>query len=362
MAKRKIRTLVPEYLVPKRVRVKRLKSTAIKLSLNENIKLYIPDGIPLLADKMSCLTPLVSLATQPDMKVREFSDDKGHHCIVRPSDQGHATIFMFDTIIYVISGVAHLVRQGVQFKYNSSQYVQFSLNNLKKTCGDKSVCGDDYNAYVNKVLMVLKGVGIKTNFATGRHIRKREGFTPEAIFGFIEDAIVWRDNVTQEIESIEIKLPNVLWNAAISPVDVIELDPLYFRLRNPTHKSLYLYAHVMCYRAGRHHIQLADLQEAIGSRSSLKQFRSDIRKMIAAKKNLILGYGLHLDNDRDEVIIFNNKLIDAPEGMLAALGKIPTEEQLMIQAPHQETEGDDGITDAEFAEIAGSPPPPEEMF
>lgn len=215
-------------------------------------------------DRHTMEHPFFSLKTQKDTEIRHYQY-KGVEVTVTPSVAGMATIWDKDLLIFATSQLVEAINRKVQPP--ASRKVRFSAYTYLVATG-KGTGGKDYAAIL-KALARLKGTVIDTNIKTnGRGSRKG--------FGLIDDWETVESTADGRVESIEITLSLWLFEA-VQALEVLTINPAYFKLRGGVEKRLYELARKHCGRQPVWHIGEDDLFQKTGSTGSIRDFRRILR-------------------------------------------------------------------------------------
>lgn len=251
----------------------------------------ITDAIP-KDDIGSMEHPIFSLATKPDVTIREY-DHNGTSVKIIPSALGMATIHDKDVLIYCISQLVAGIKKGAT--PNKTLHIK-AYDLLVST--NRSVDGRGYEQLI-AALTRLKGTMITTNLATG-------GVVPHASgFGLINDFEIVPYSNSSRMAELKVSLSNWLYNAATSK-QVLTLHRDYFRLRKPLERRIYELARKHCGQQYTWAISLPLLKKKTGSSSSDKEFRRLVNEI--CEENAIHqhmpDYDIMLEEDN---VRFNNR-------------------------------------------------------
>lgn len=243
----------------------------------------IVDAAP-KADMGSMEHPVFSLATKPDMKVREYSN--GDSFIkISPSAKGLATVHDRDVLIYCISQCMAALNEGrpVQRKMKIKAHDMLVATN-------RQTSGRGYEL-LKDTLRRLQGTQIETNIRQGG----KEHFS---VFGLIDRADVIRETRDGRMQDVEITLSDWVFDA-IENNHVLTLDRKYFQLRKPIERRLYELARKHCGKQQRWDIRLDTLARKTGSTSSPKEFKRMITKVIKdnTEQQYIPEYSFSLEDE-----------------------------------------------------------------
>lgn len=218
----------------------------------------ITDAIP--KDDMGSMEhPIFSLATKPDLTIREY-EHNGVTVKIVPSVLGMATIHDKDVLIYCISQLVAGMKNGKE----PNRILHIKAHDVLVST-NRNIDGRGYEQLIG-ALTRLKGTMITTNLATG-------GVAPHAsAFGLINDWEVVPYPNSNRMAELKINVSNWLYNAATKN-EVLTLHRDYFRLRKPLERRIYELARKHCGQQDTWTISLALLKKKTGSASSDKEFR-----------------------------------------------------------------------------------------
>jgi len=246
-----------------------------------------------LKDDMASMEhPFFSLSKKPDLKIRSY-EHNGNKLEVIPSVKGLATIYDKDILIYAISQLIAAKNAGKKV----GQYITISARDLL-VFTNRHTGGYNYNL-LEEALTRLSGTRIKTNIKTGSKQQVD-------VFGLIESGTMVRDDKSDRITELRIKLSDWVFNA-IDAQEVLTLHRDYFRLRKPLERRIYEIARKHCGAQLNWKIGLALLKKKCGSNSPLKQFRYLMRDI--AETNHLPDYSVSLE-DGDMVIFVNQRVTE----------------------------------------------------
>jgi plasmid replication initiation protein len=217
----------------------------------------VTDAIP--KDDMGSMEhPIFSLATKPDVHVREY-EHNGVKISVLPSALGLATIHDKDILIYCISQLVA--------KMNSGGELQKTLH-LKAydllVSTNRNTDGRGYEQ-LKSALDRLSGTRIRTNLKTGEQ-EITEGF------GLIDGWRIVRQTSGGRMTELRITLSDWVFNAVVGR-EVLTLHRDYFRLRKPLERRMYELARKHCGKQDQWIISLEMLKKKCGSASEDYEFR-----------------------------------------------------------------------------------------
>ncbi len=217
----------------------------------------VTDAIP--KDDMGSMEhPIFSLATKPDLALREY-DHNGVKLSVIPSTLGLATIHDKDILIYCISQLIAKMNDGLE-PHRTLHIKAFDL--LVST--NRNIDGRGYEQLV-AALDRLSGTRIRTNIKTG-------GEESTSGFGLIDSWNILRHTDSGRMSEIRINLSDWVFNAVVGR-EVLTLHRDYFRLRKPMERRMYELARKHCGKQDEWAISLDLLKKKCGSASSDAEFR-----------------------------------------------------------------------------------------
>src|SRR5579884_3456106 len=174
----------------------------------------VTDAIP--KDDMGSMEhPIFSLATKPDVRVREY-EHNGVRVTIAPSALGLATIHDKDILIYCISQLVAKLNAGLPVQ----KTLHLKAHDLL-VATNRNTDGRGYEQ-LKSALDRLSGTRIRTNIKTGDQ-EVTEGF------GLIESWRIVRQTATGRMSELRITLSDWVFNAVIGR-EVLTLDRDYFRL------------------------------------------------------------------------------------------------------------------------------------
>ena len=233
-------------------------------------------------DQASMEHPFFSLSKKPDLNIRRY-EHSGNSIVIAPSVYGLPTIWDKDVLIYCCSQLI----AGMQEGREPNQIVRLTAHDLLvSTNRDTSKNGYDL---LKKALERLSGVRVTTDIITGDE-RVREGF------GLLEWwRIIERSPTNKRMVRVEVKLSDWLYRAIINH-EVLTLDRGYFRLDGGIERRVYELCRKHCGNQTTWSIGLELLYKKSGSRSTVRLFRSSIKKL--AVSNHLPEYRLRFSGDR----------------------------------------------------------------
>lgn len=216
-------------------------------------------------DMASMEHPIFSIATKPDLKRRRY-ETGANFVEVHPSDRGIATVHDRDILIFCISQVMAAVNDGRRVE----RVMRFKAFDLL-TATNRPTGGEAY-ARLKEAFERLAGTRISTNIITG-------GEETLDNFGLIERFTIVRKTRDGRMQDVEVTLSDWVYNA-IRHQEVLTLSRDYFRLRKPLERRLYEIARKHCGIQREWRIGLDKLKYKCGSRSTSKEFRRLISRIV----------------------------------------------------------------------------------
>src|SRR5690349_22862339 len=217
----------------------------------------VADAIP--KDDMGSMEhPIFSLATKPDVSLREY-EHNGVKISIMPSALGLATIHDKDILIYCISQLVAKMNAGVQLQ----QTLHLKAYDLLVST-NRNTDGRGYEQ-LKSALDRLSGTRIRTNIKTGE-TEVTEGF------GLIDSWKIVRQTASGRMTELRITLSDWVFNAVVGR-EVLTLHRDYFRLRKPLERRMYELARKHCGQQDEWVISLALLKKKCGSASDEYEFR-----------------------------------------------------------------------------------------
>jgi hypothetical protein len=267
----------------------------------------------LKADMASMEHPVFSIATRPDLNIRQYGDRSSLFIEITPSVKGLATVHDRDVLIYCISQCVAALNEGREI----SRIVRFKAYELL-TATNRGTDGRGYEQ-LKAAMERLRGTTITTNITTGG-VEEIDGF------GLINRFRIVRETRDGRMQEIEVELSDWVFNA-IRSREVLTLHRDYFRLRKPLERRIYEIARKHCGAQPSWSIGLEKLHNKCGSSAKLKEFRRMVTGIIAENKahGHIPDYDIDLDEGRDMVIFSSRGTVSA---------------QAVTQAPIPPLEGD----------------------
>ena len=243
-------------------------------------------------DMASMEHPVYSLSVKPDMRELDYQYDNKRVTIV-PSGKGLATIMDKDILLYCISKLVHQLNAGEEI----SPWVEMSAHETMVATNWRTN-RESYQRFED-ALDRLRGTTIKTDIPTGDFKQKRG-------FGLIDEYEITRkdedgeESVFGRMTRIRIRVSDWTFRA-IQGMEVLTINPAYFRLRRPLERRIYELARKHVGDQGRpFRIGLEKLQKKVGSTSAPKKFKFFVKQI--AQDGNIPDYDIALDGN---VVIFS---------------------------------------------------------
>lgn len=217
----------------------------------------VTDAIP--KDDMGSMEhPIFSLATKPDVHIREY-EHKGTRLSILPSALGLATIHDKDVLIYCISQLVAKMNTGVELQRTLHLRAYDLL-----VATNRNTDGRGYEQ-LRSALDRLSGTRIRTNIKTGDE-EVTEGF------GLIDSWKIIRQTASGRMTELRITLSDWVFNA-VAAREILTLSRDYFRLRKPLERRIYELARKHCGQQDEWIISLELLKKKCGSASEDYEFR-----------------------------------------------------------------------------------------
>lgn len=240
--------------------------------------LDVADVVP-KDDMASMEHPLFSLATKPDMRKLDYSNN-GKRLKITPSGAGLPTIFDKDILIFCISQLLHKKNRGEPI----GNRVRFSARELMIATNRKTG-GIEYQR-LEQAFQRLMGTVFRTDIETGNTRETRFFHLLESGSGFVmQNEGKWR------LDYCEVILSDWVMRA-IEANEVVTISRDYFRLRRPLERRLYEIARKHCGNSPKWQIGLSKLQDKTGSNAPLKRFRLNLREIIGSDSTPFYSFEL----------------------------------------------------------------------
>ncbi len=280
-------------------------------------------------DMASMEHPVFSLSVKPDMRELEYVHD-GKRVTVVPSGKGLATIMDKDVLLYCISKLVHELNAGGEI----SPWVELNAHEVMVATNWRTN-RESYQRFED-ALDRLRGTTIKTNIKTGEHTQIRG-------FGLIDEyEIVRKDESGEEgpfgrMTRVRVKISDWTFRA-VQGMEVLTINPQYFRLRRPLERRIYELARKHVGDSGRPFtIGLEKLRRKVGSNSPDKKFKFFVKQI--AQDGHIPDYSIELRGTN--VIFTTNKPGFAKGQLTLALGLPASPSPTLIEKARRAAPGYD---------------------
>lgn len=235
-------------------------------------------------DMASMEHPLFSLSVKPDMRELEYRHDN-KRVVVVPSGKGLATIMDKDILLFCISKLVHQVNAGETI----SQWVELTAHEVMVATNWRTN-RESYQRFED-ALDRLRGTTIKTDIKTGNHSQIKG-------FGLIDEYEITRrdedgeDSAFGRMLRVRVKISDWTFRA-VQSMEVLTINPNYFRLRRPLERRIYEIARKHVGDQGHaFKIGLDKLQKKVGSNSPEKKFKFFVKQI--AQDGHVPDYDIHL--------------------------------------------------------------------
>lgn len=240
-------------------------------------------------DELATMEHPVYAIEDGDQRILSY-EHNGQTLEVTPSVKGRATIHDKDIVLCCVSKLVDAINHGQAV----SRTVSITAHDLLKFT-NRSTSGRGYYL-LEQALDRLAGTRIKTSIATGKPARRRT-----KAFGLIDAYEAVTRGPENRLEELRITLSEFTFDATLA-LEVLSIDPDYFKLRKGTEKRLYELARKHCGDQGRWKIGLDLLQKKVGSRQPLFKFRAAVRAISEA--NTLPGYHIVFLHTDDSVVFY----------------------------------------------------------
>jgi plasmid replication initiation protein len=221
--------------------------------------------------------PFFSLAKTPSRRAIKFVEG-GVSVEVRPSDNGVATIYDKEILIYLASLAIERLERGETF----DGVLTFTAYDFFKLAGLSGASGKNYQRLAGS-LDRLQGTQVRTTIETG-------GVNIDGWFSWISEAqvIFTRDSKGQKrARAFRVRMADWLVRAIAADGSVLSYDRSYFRL-SAIERRLYEIARAGCARGEPIALGLNLLRQRVGVTSPLKKFRQLLAEI--AQRDELPGY------------------------------------------------------------------------
>lgn len=278
--------------------------------LEEELDLFIATGRAAAPrDELATMEHPFYAIEDGDQRIIKY-EHNGTSLEITPSVKGRATIHDKDIILVCVSKIVDAVNRGEPV----SETVCITAHDILKFTG-RSTSGRGYDL-LEQALDRLAGTRIKTTVPTGK-----AGQRQRETFGLIDKWKTLTRGKDNRLEELRITLSKFTYDAALA-LQVLSIDPGYFKLRKATEKRLYELGRKHCGEQARWKIGLDLLHKKVGTRQPLYKFRHSVRGIIDARS--LPGYHLAYSHLDDTVTFFNHSEAGL-EAMTQALAALPAE-------------------------------------
>jgi len=262
------------------------------------------DNLPFKDDLASMEHPLFTLNFKPDIREIEYANGDTTLRVI-PSSKGLPSMMDKDFLLYCSSLVVSKMKEGQR---DNSEYIP--PRTLRVTAHDyfkatnREDNGNSYKLF-EQTLVRLRGCTITTSIRTNGK-KQLDGF------GLLESfTVVESSRVKDRMVALEVTLSNWFYNSIIG-LELLTINPLYFRLRKPLERRLYELARKHCGTKKEWAISIEKLHLKSGSTDVVAKLRSALKKIIMA--NNIPDYKFNFDPKKDMVTVtrINTIAADTP--------------------------------------------------
>jgi plasmid replication initiation protein len=212
-------------------------------------------------------------------------DDGAVRIEVQPGHKGIATIWDKDVLIYCAS----LINDRLERRLPVEPRLRFAAYDFLKLTS-RSTSARGYELFLD-ALDRLQSTAIKTTITSGHEeIEERRGFS------WIDKyRVITRKTATGKrvMTAVELTINEWLWRGLVENRRVLTINRDYFQLDMGLERRLYELARKHCGRQREWRVGLARLAEKCGSVRGLKQFRSELAKII--RRDSLPDYDLSLE-------------------------------------------------------------------
>jgi len=263
---------------------------------NKQVDFFVADILGWVPkdDIVSMEHPLFALKAG-DKRIRVY-ERNGITVKVAPGYHGHATIHDKDLWIYCISQLVDDKKHGKEI----NRTVRFVMKNFLLAT-NRRTDGDSYKR-ASEMLERLSGTRIQTNIEIN-------GYRERNFFGLIDSAKVIERDKNNRMVAVEVTLSEWLFRS-IDSMQVLTLNPNYFRLRKALDRRIYELARKHCGQQPTWKVSIAILHQKSGSTAALKMFRFDMRHL--AESGELPDYCMSYDQKTDMVIFRQKKTEQMP--------------------------------------------------
>ncbi|KUF08751.1 replication initiator protein A [Pseudoponticoccus marisrubri] len=278
-------------------------------------------------DMVSMEHPVFSLSVKPDMRELSYRHE-GKRVMVVPSGKGLATIMDKDILLYCISKLVHQLNSGEEI----GPWVEMTAHEVMVATNWRTN-RESYQRFED-ALDRLRGTTIKTDIPTGDH-RQTRGFGLIDAYEITRRDSDGEESVFGRMTQVRIKVSDWTFRAVRS-MEVLTINPRYFRLRRPLERRIYELARKHVGDQGRpFRIGLDKLQKKVGSNSPEKKFKYFLKQI--AQDGHIPDYDIALDGAQ---VVFRARRPGFARGQLElALGLPATPAPALVEKARRAAPG-----------------------
>lgn len=252
------------------------------LVLSDQLDLFVADIIDAVpkGELHTMEYPIFAISTRPDTKPYRFDNPKtGAWMEIIPSTKGRATIHDKDILLYCFGQLAEASNRG---RPVSRKVHMVAYDFLKQT--NRGTGGREYKA-ITDALVRLRGTTFNTNIKDSGGLSQKG-----SIFGLIDYGQAVTDDKGR-LSHVEVVISEHLF-AALNNKHILTYNPEYFMLSTGYERRLYELCRKHCGNQESWEIGFANLYNKFGVRSSLREFRRNIKELVI--KQSIPDYHIHL--------------------------------------------------------------------
>tara|TARA_R110000868_G_scaffold395419_1_gene667072 strand:- start:72 stop:905 length:834 start_codon:yes stop_codon:yes gene_type:complete len=241
-----------------------------EMILSDQLDLFVADIIDAVPKgELSTMEyPIFAISSRPDAKPYRFENSKtGAWMEILPSSKGRATIHDKDILLYCFGQLAEASNRG---RPVSRKIHMIAYDFLKQT--NRGTGGREYKA-ITDALVRLRGTTFNTNVKVGGGLSQKG-----SVFGLID----YGQTVTDEkgrLSHVEVVISEHLF-AALNNKQILTYNPEYFMLSTGYERRLYELCRKHCGNQESWEIGFANLHNKFGVRSSLREFRRNIKELV----------------------------------------------------------------------------------
>jgi len=258
------------------------------------------DNLPFKDDLASMEHPLFTLSFKPDIREIEYCNGDTTLRVI-PSSKGLPSMMDKDFLLYCGSLVVSKMKEGQREnpEYIPPRTLRVTAHDYFKAT-NREDNGNSYKLF-EQTLVRLRGCTITTSIKTNGK-KQLDGF------GLIESfRVVESSRVKNRMVALEVTLSKWFYNSIIG-LELLTINPLYFRLRKPLERRLYELARKHCGTKKEWMIGIEKLHLKSGSTDVVPKLRDSLKKIITADN--IPDYKFHFDPKKDMVTVTRAKAIE----------------------------------------------------